>query len=109
MSEIYERTGPAASDPFLDALRAELAGIPEIATLDDYSHYFEQLKHMRARNTGEYVEGRFAMEMAVHLRLMEWEERVGLPYCTMPKSDGRGGLVAPSPIPPDWLREANGC
>ena len=47
---------------------------------------------------GMYPE-RFAMEIAVLLRLHDYTRMLGLPDCLMPLGDGHGGLVERSPVP----------
>lgn len=84
---------------------AEYESLPVIETLDDYTHFYEQLKLMRAKSEVFYPR-RFAMELAVWLRLAEYDRKVGLPECDMPLGDGKGGLVERSPVPDAWRGES---
>lgn len=91
----------ASSEAALIELVREFADLPEIMRLDEYAHFHSQLKIMRARG-GPHIRERFFLEMAVLLRLHEYEGKLGMPLCEMPLSDGLGGLVEVSAIPEEW-------
>lgn len=91
----------ASSEAALIELVREFADLPEIMRLDEYAHFHSQLKIMRARG-GPHIRERFFLEMAVLLRLHEYEGKLGLPLCEMPLGDGLGGLVEVSAIPEEW-------
>ena len=89
---------------FEEQLGSELATVPEIRFLDDYIHLQEQLKAMRARSQ-PFIPGRFAMEMAVYLRLLEYDEKIGLPMSIMPRADGQGGVCPEDIVPVECLAD----
>ena len=104
MQQRYEPDGPETSGKRFHALvEAEYASLPEIVYLDDYIHLRSQLEAMRARISEEWIPGKFAMELALLCRLMDYEQSLGLPEGPMPLSDGRGGVVCPSVVPEEWL------
>lgn len=72
---------------FLAALERELLSLPLISRVNEYLHFHEQLREMRKRSK-KFIRVRFAMEMAVLLRLREYEFGNGLPLCQMPPSGG---------------------
>ena len=105
MKKRYGHTCPnAIEDPLELSILAEYESLPVVKTLDDYGHFYDQLKAMRARST-EYIPARFAMEFALLLRLNEYDEKIGMPPCEMPLGNGNGGLVDFSPVPAAWLSD----
>ncbi|MBY5987091.1 hypothetical protein [Roseovarius atlanticus] len=102
MDERYvQHDAGASSEAALIALVREFADLPEIMRLDECAHFHCQLKVMRARG-GPHIRERFFLEMAVLLRLHEYDGKLGLPLCEMPLGDGLGGLVEVSPVPEEW-------
>ena len=91
----------ASAEAIVERLVRECQDVPEITRLDEYAHFYDQLKAMRARG-GPYIRERFLMEVAVLLRLHEYEGKLGMPPCEMPLADGSGGLVEVSPVPEEW-------
>jgi len=71
-------------DPLEVEIYADFLTLPEIRYLDDYMHFEEQLRRMRARNDGRFVIERFSLESALLMRLNEYDEKVGLPLLEMP-------------------------
>lgn len=81
----------------------EFQSLPAIETLDEYIHFKAELETMRARSNGEMIPARFAMELALYIRLCDYEAGLGLPVGCMPQADGNGGVSYPSPIPDEWI------
>ncbi len=88
----------------MEMIEGEYHSLPIIRTLDDYAHFKTELETMRARSDGDMIPARFAMELALYIRLCDHETALGLPAGFMPKADGKGGVTYPSPIPEEWLR-----
>ena len=79
-----------SSEPLLLRLiEGELATIPRIRFLDDYIHLEAELARMRSNSHTKLVLQRLAMELAVLLRLQEYDEALGLPPSIMPSASNR--------------------
>lgn len=100
-SVVYPRNHTGAN--FLDMATHEFQSLPVIETLDEYIHFKAELETMRARSNGEVIPARFAMELALYIRLCDYESALGLPVECMPQADGNGGVRYPSPIPDEWI------
>lgn len=75
----------------LEMVVNEYDNLPTIILLDDYIHWERQLKELRSQSSRAFSELAFAMQLAVLLRLQEYDERVGLPLSEMPAANELNG------------------
>lgn len=75
-------------DHALKLFCAEYEAVPPITRLDEYIHLEEQLKQLRIQGGGKFQLHAFAIQMAVFMRLREYDEKLGLPLSIMPRPDG---------------------
>lgn len=101
-SEPFDASSMGKHDPFEEMVLHHYRSLPIINRLDEYEHFREQLKMMRALSTA-FNAARFAMEMGLFCRLADYEKRIGMPRGLMPKPDGKGGIEPEKVVPEEWL------
>ena len=70
----------------LDRTTLEYEGLPVITDLGVYIHFVEQLERMRATQPEEFNPDVLAMQLAVLIRINEYDRRIGMPEYEMPPS-----------------------
>ena len=101
-SEHLDASPTGKRGPFEEMVLHHYRCLPIIDRLDEYQHFKEQLRTMRALSS-EFNAARIAMEMGLFCRLADYEKRIGMPRGLMPQSDGKGGIEPEAVVPEDWL------